>query len=135
MKTIIAIFFPLICFSQQVDLLKSLDASCNVLEMSVSARLDGYKTKFSNGEPYFTSKESTVFIDEVGDFFYYSPYSSSEYLKLKKELDQDCNLAQADMYADGTSEIIYKESSNIIWHLMILNDGGEKFIAIALESK
>lgn len=136
MKTLIIILFPFICFTQQTQLLKDLDTSTNFLNMGVSARLNGYKTKFDNGEPYFTNKKSFVIIDEVGDLFYYAPYSTEEYLSLKKELDQEYELVQSDYYSDSKdTEIIYDESPTISWHLMIINEEGQKLIALALESK
>ena len=136
MKTLIIILFPFICFTQQTELLKDLDTSTNLLSMGISARLNGYKTKFDNGEPYFTNKESFVIIDEVGDLFYYAPYSTEEYLSLKKKLDQEYELVQSDYYSDSKdTEIIYDESPTLSWHLMILNDDGQKLIALALESK
>ena len=136
MKTLIITLFPFICFTQQMELLKDLDTSSNLLSMATSARINGYKTKFDNGEPFFTNKISTVIVDEVGDFFYYSTYTKSEYLDLKKKLDQ--NLELVESYFDtetNDTELIYDESPNYTWHLMIINDEGEQLIALALESK
>jgi hypothetical protein len=136
MKALIIIFFPFICMSQQLNLLKSLDTSSNFLNMGVSARLNGYKTKFDNGEPFFTNKVSTVIVDEVGDFFYYATYTKSEYLELKKELDQNFKLVESYFDTEtNDTELIYDESPNYTWHLMIINDEGEQLIALALESK
>jgi len=136
MKTLIIILFPFICFTQQMELLKDLDTSSNLLSMATSARINGYKTKFDNEGFFFTDKKSFVEVDEDGDFLYYAPYSTEEYLSLKKKLDQEYELVQSDYYSDSKdTEIMYSESSRLIWHLMIFNEDGEKLIALALESK
>jgi hypothetical protein len=136
MKTLIIILFPFICFTQQMELLKDLDTSSNLLSMATSARINGYKTKLDNEGFFFTDKKSFVEVDEDGDFLYYAPYSTEEYLSLKKKLDQEYELIQSDYYSDSKdTEIMYIESSRLIWHLMIFNEDGEKLIALALESK
>jgi hypothetical protein len=136
MKTLIIILFPFICFTQQMELLKDLDTSSNLLSMATSARINGYKTKFDSEGFFFTDKKSFVEVDEDGDFLYYAPYSTEEYLSLKKKLDQEYELVQSNYYSDSKdTEIMYIESSRLIWHLMIFNEDGEKLIALALESK
>lgn len=136
MKALIIILLPFVCFTQQTQLLKDLDTSTNFSSMEASARLNGYKTKFDNEGPFFTNKKSFVIIDEVGDLFYYASYSTEEYLSLKKKLDQEYELVQSDYYNDSKdTEIIYDESPLLSWHLMIINDEGQKLIALALESK
>lgn len=136
MKTLIIILFPFICFTQQMELLKDLDTSSNLLSMATSARVNGYKTKFDSEGFFFTDKKSFVEVDEDGDFLYYAPYSTEEYLSLKKKLDQEYELVQSDYYSDSKdTEIMYSESPRLIWHLMIFNENGERLIALALESK
>ena len=136
MKTLIIILFPFICFTQQMELLKDLDTSSNLLSMATSARINGYKTKFDSQGFFFTDKKSFVEVDEEGDFLYYAPYSTEEYLSLKKKLDQEYELVQTDYYSDSKdTEIMYIESPRLIWHLMIFNEDGERLIALALESK
>lgn len=136
MKTLIIILFPFVCFTQQMELLKDLDTSSSLLSMATSARINGYKTKFDSEGLFFTNKKSFVEIDEEGDFLYYAPYSTEEYLSLKKKLDQEYELVQTDYYSDSkNTEIMYDESPRLTWHLMIFNEDGEKLIALALESK
>jgi hypothetical protein len=119
-----------------MELLKDLDTSSNLLSMATSARVNGYKTKFDSEGFFFTDKKSFVEVDEDGDFLYYAPYSTEEYLSLKKKLDQEYELVQSDYYSDSKdTEIMYSESPRLIWHLMIFNENGERLIALALESK